>query len=96
MSYSKWISESQLKNITKHKKIIFWGKSFWIDTTLPLISGNIEFIIDVNKNNHNTIFQGIDIYSEDKIKTINKKEYIIIITTGNFESVENSLDILEI
>ena len=71
MSYSKWISESQLKNITKYKKIIFWGKSFWIDKTLPLISGKIEFIVDVNKNNHNTIFQGIKIFSEKKLKTIN-------------------------
>ena len=90
-----WTSIENLKSMTSKKKLIFWGKSLWVDKTIQVLNKKADFIIDSNNNNNNTTYLDIKVFSPDKLKKIDKKNYIIIITTGNFESVTMHLDPLE-
>ena len=61
------------------KKIIIYGFGItgkWLSTII-----NCEFIVDTDIKKWNNTFQGNKVFSPDELGKINKKEYIVVITT---------------
>lgn len=90
---SIWKSYDEVRDISKGKKIIFWGRSEdWTEKTLSKMTDlKIDYIIDRSEIFKGTRFLGHDVYTPDKLKYEEKNSIFIIITASAYKSIELSL-----
>lgn len=76
------------------KQIILYG--FSPELITKYISANknqkISFIIDSNKKYNNSKYKNINIFSQDKLNKIKKKNFKIIVTSSLFEGIIKTLE----
>ncbi len=87
-----WQSLEYIKEQSKNKTIVFWGRSEdWVHKTIKELSGiSIEAIVDINEVYHNTSFYDIPVISPSKLNEI-EDDIFIVITGGTYESIIDSI-----
>jgi len=89
-----WLQWNEFKNIIKSRQVIFWGRGEWVEKTLPYASINAVFIVDRNKNEQGTVEHGLQVYSQERLKSLvdEKDKYYVVITTTDFYNVSDELN----
>lgn len=90
---SIWKSYAEVRESSKGKKVIFWGRSEdWTAKTLVKIPDiKIEYIIDRSEAFKGTKFLGLNVYTPKKLKSEDKDSIFIIITASAYKSIELSM-----
>lgn len=95
MNKEVWKSWSEVKSICQNKKVILWGRSDdWVHKTVPKLNNvtNDIYIVDVNISFHGTTYNGLNVYSPEKLKTEESNDFYILITSGGaYNNVYNTL-----
>lgn len=89
MNNTLWLNKYEILNKCRDKKILCWGSSAWVKKTVELLEIKPEYIIDSNKNIHGDKLGNVEIVSYDTINDL--KNYFIIITTGSYPGLVNTL-----
>ena len=75
------------------KDFIFWGSGEWVEKTIKWLGKKPKYIIDINPNIQGSLQGDIKIIAPNEVD-LNK--YFIVITTGSYASVINTLKELKI
>jgi hypothetical protein len=88
-----WKSWSEVKHLTKNKKVILFGRSEdWVPKTAPKFEFVDEkYIVDSNVAYEGESFYGMDIFSPEKLLKEDKKKLYIVITASPFDNVTEQL-----
>ena len=87
-----WIDWQELNRKKQNKKIIYFGEGEWIDKTISKLDLDGDFIVDNNKFVQGRTYLGLTIHSPEKLKTINKDKYMILIMTTGYWAVCDQLE----
>lgn len=82
------------KNINK-KKIVLFGAGLVAKKIIENFDkSKISYILDNNKKLHGSYFENLKVFHPKKLKKINEKKYLIVISTTSFIDVFNQIKIL--
>ena len=91
MASSKWKIWDEIAEITKNRKVIFWGASNWLERTVEMLPIQARYVVDNNPNNQGIEYFGLNVCSPKKLLEENKDDIYLIICTGNYSSVIDEL-----
>lgn len=91
MASSKWKTWEELSEKAGARKVVFWGASNWIERTLDHMEVDAAFVVDGSTLNQGTVYCGLDVVPPQKLTEIDRDAHYVVITTGNYESVIESL-----
>jgi len=94
VSHSPWLNFSELFKAAKSKKIIFWGRSSFIEKTIKTFKCNVAYIVDIAKDRQGpSAYLGYDVLTPTVLKRLkNRNRYYIIITATAFYEVIEQLE----
>jgi len=87
-----WLTWNEVNEITRNKKIAFFGCGVWVSKTYPYLAGETSCIYDNNKYEWGeTRDLGLLVHPGPSARNINRDEIFIIITTVHFHEVYKQL-----
>ena len=89
---SAWQTFNQIKRLNKTREFVFWGATIWLDMTLKNYNFRFSSVLDNNKNNQGTLYQGKKILSPKILKNLKQKPFIVI-CTASYNSVIKELSL---
>lgn len=86
-----WLTWSQINQIQKQRRLVFFGRGEWMEKSLPYLVTSAAYVVDNNRYEQGQIEHGLNIHSPEMLKTEDPNTIFIIITTSSFPDVDRQL-----
>lgn len=90
-SEDSWLTWSQINQIQKHRRIIFFGRGEWMEKSIPYLTNPAAYVVDNNRYEQGEIEQQLNIHAPEKLCQEDPSSIFVVITTSSFPDVARQL-----
>lgn len=86
-----WLNWEEVNQRVRGKRVIFFGRGEWMEKALNYLVSGGDYVVDNNKYEQGQTESGLCIYSPQKLRTEERDDIFVLITTKAFQEVEAQL-----